>query len=122
MPSTALATSSKTIRDQAQALARAASAKTKLRLKSAQRVQVPLLATLGATALGLIERLADLEPDALGIDNGVIAGAPIAIAGALMPGQFGEYVMLAGTGMLASGARTTARTLGADGATTEGIG
>lgn len=124
MAATQLANQPKSVRAEAVALARNASQKMRLKVESAARVKVPFFATAGGAALGLLERLAELEPDVMGVDNGVVAGLPLAVGGALLPPKWkvGEYLMLAGAGMLASGARTTVRELGAGGSTTEGVG
>ena len=113
MATNALANAPKSIRDQAAALARSASAKTKRAIKSAQKVEAPIAAVAGGTLLGLAERM--LPDVQLGpIDNGVTVGLPLTIAGAFAPGKLGEWMMGAGAGMLASGGRTMARTLGAE--------
>ncbi len=110
---TALANAPKSVRDQAAALARQAGSKAKKAMQGAQKVKAPVIATVAGTALGVAERFA---PDVQipGIDNGVTLGLPAVIAGAFLPGKMGEALMLAGSGLLASGARNMARTIGAD--------
>jgi len=109
----ALANAPKSVRDQAAALARQASTKTKKAMQGAQKVKTPVIATVAGAALGVAERFA---PDVQipGIDNGVTLGLLAVIGGAFMPGKLGEACMTAGSGLLASGARNMARTVGAD--------
>jgi hypothetical protein len=117
-----LANSPKSARDAATTLARQSATKAKRKEQASQKIKTPLAALGGALLLGLAERVLGLDADELGLDNGVIAGAPVAIAGAFLPGEAGRWLMAAGVGMAASGVRSMARDLGADGGTTEGLG
>lgn len=118
MAGNALANAPKSIQSQAQSLARSAAAKAAKNVRSGHKVKSTMLGGGTALVLGILERFA---PEAqLGpIDNGLTVGVPLVIAGGIMSGKVGDFLLMMGNGPLFSGIRQTAKTLGAED-TTEG--
>jgi len=111
MATNALATQSKTVQAQAQALARSAAAKRGKEVRSKHKVTSTGLGGAAALALGVAERFApgkQLGP----IPNGLTVGVPLVVLGALIASKLGDYCLAVGNGPFFAGLHEAGKTLG----------